>query len=89
MIVHYFSQDGDTPIHLAFRYSYAQVVEKLISPGVDLNAANKVRLLTLTHCVTIIFIKCNTYAAVKPLIYQQEVKTSTTFRYAVSLVIKT
>ena len=38
----YFLQYGRTPIHLALRYGHVEVVEKLISSGVDVNVINKV-----------------------------------------------
>jgi len=38
----YFLQGGDTPIHVASRCGYVEVVEKLISSGADVNVVNKV-----------------------------------------------
>ena len=45
-ILHYmiccFLQYGYTPIHLALRHGYVQVVEKLISSGANVNVVDKV-----------------------------------------------
>ena len=42
LVICYFLQFGDTPIHLALRIGHVQVVEKLISSGADVNVVNKV-----------------------------------------------
>ena len=38
----YFLQDGYTPIHLALIHGHVEVVEKLISSGVDVSVVNEV-----------------------------------------------
>lgn len=38
-------QKGYTPVHLACRYGYLDIVEELISRGANVNAARPVRIL--------------------------------------------
>ena len=40
----YFLQNRETPIHLASRHGYVQVVEKLISLGANVNVVYKVSI---------------------------------------------